>query len=142
MIKRLMLTATAIAMTASGLAATPAAAQRYDDQSYAYAQAYRDGYNRDDGYQDRRGYRDYDEERRYDDGRRYEDRRYDDRRYYNRSRCNSGGTGTILGAIAGGLLGNSIAGRGDRTLGTVLGAGGGALAGRAIEKDGQGYRCR
>ncbi|TPG56663.1 glycine zipper 2TM domain-containing protein [Sphingomonas glacialis] len=139
MIKKLTLAATAIAMTASGLAATPAAAQRYDDQGYAYAQAYRDGYNRDDGYQDRRGYRD---DRRYDDGRRYEDgRRYDDgRRYYNRSRCNSGTTGTILGAIAGGLLGNSIAGRGDRTLGTVLGAGGGALAGRAIEKDGQ--RCR
>lgn len=132
MMKTLTLAATAIAMTASGLVATPAAAQRYDDQSYAYAQAYRDGYNRDDGYQDRRAYRD---DRRYDDG-----RRYDDRRYYNRSRCNSGNTGTILGAIAGGLLGNTIAGRGDRTLGTVLGAGGGALAGRAIEKDGQ--RCR
>jgi len=27
--------------------------------------------------------------------------------------------GTIIGAIAGGLLGNGIAGRGDRTLGTI-----------------------
>jgi len=134
MMKTLTLAATAIAMTASGLAATPALAQRYDDQDYAYAQAYRDGYNRDDGYRDRRGYRD---DRGYDDG-----RRYDDRRSYNRSRCRSGDTGTILGAIAGGLLGNTIAGRGDRTLGTVLGAGGGALAGRAIEKDGQRGRCR
>jgi len=31
------------------------------------------------------------------------------------------------------LLGNGIAGRGDRTLGTILGGGAGALAGRAIE---------
>lgn len=141
MIKKLTLAATAMAITVSGLAATPAAAQRYDDQRYAYDQAYRDGYNRPAGYQDggyrddRRGYR--------DDGRDYrrDDRRYDDRRYYNRSRCRTGNTGTILGAIAGGLLGNGIAGRGDRTLGTVLGAGGGALAGHAIEKDGQRGRC-
>ncbi|WP_405053305.1 glycine zipper 2TM domain-containing protein [Sphingomonas sp. BE137] len=47
-----------------------------------------------------------------------------------------------MGAIAGGLLGNVIAGGGDRTLGTVLGAGGGALAGRAIQKDGQPGYCR
>lgn len=141
MIKKLTLAATAIAMTASGLAATPAAAQRYDDTHYAYDQAYQDGYNRPVQYQDRGRYQD--DRRDYrDDGREYrrDDRRYDDRRYYNQSRCRTGNTGTILGAIAGGLLGNSIAGRGDRTLGTVLGAGGGALAGHAIEKDGQ--RCR
>lgn len=137
MITKLTLAAAAMAITVSGLAATPVAAQRYDEQRYAYDQAYQDGYNRpvryqEDGYQDRRGYR--------DDGRAYrrdDQRRYDDRRYYDRSRCRTGNTGTILGAIAGGLLGNSIAGRGDRALGTVLGAGGGALAGHAIEKDGR-----
>lgn len=134
MIKKLTLAAAAMAISVSGLAATPAAAQRYDEQRYAYDQAYQDGYNRQ-GYQQARGYPD---QRGYRDDRRYdEQRRYDDRRYYNQSRCRSGNTGTILGAIAGGLLGNGIAGRGDRTLGTVLGAGGGALAGRAIERDGQ-----
>ena len=54
MLKKLTLAATAIAMTASGLAATPAAAQRYDhSQSYAYDQAYQDGYNRQDYRDDR-----------------------------------------------------------------------------------------
>lgn len=134
MFKKLTLAAAAMVMTAAGLAATPAAAQRYDGgQGYAYDQAYRDGYNRDDGYRgyrdDRRGYRD--------------DGYYQDRHYYSRARnrCNND-RGTIIGAIAGGLLGNVIAGGGDRTLGTVLGAGGGALAGRAIQKDGQPGYCR
>lgn len=123
MFKQLTITAAALATVATGLAATPAAAQRYDRQR-AYEDAYRDGYNRDDGY------------RGYDNRRGYDDRGYRDRRYYNQSRRCNGSTGTIVGAIAGGLLGNAIAGRGDRTLGAVLGAGGGALAGRAVEKDG------
>jgi uncharacterized protein YcfJ len=41
----------------------------------------------------------------------------------------------VIGAIAGGLLGNSIAGYGDRTAGTIIGAGVGALAGRAIDRN-------
>lgn len=149
MFKKLMLAATAMAVTASGLAATPASAQRYYDRGdgYAYDQAYRDGYNRDayrDAYRDG-GYRDgYRDDRRgyYDRG--YDNRGYNDRRYYNtsRNRCRSGDSGTIIGAIAGGLLGNVVAGRGDRTLGTVLGAGGGALAGRAIDRDGRPGYCR
>ncbi len=59
---------------------------------------------------------------------------------YNRGRqnyrCrNDGTTGTIVGAIAGGLLGNSVVGRrGDRTAGTLVGGVVGALAGRAIDK--------
>lgn len=126
MMKHLTLTAAAFATALTGLAATPAAAQRYDHQR-AYDEAYREGYNRDD---ERRGYGG-----RYED-RRYDARRYDDRRYYSRSRRCTGSTGTIVGAIAGGLLGNAIAGRGDRTLGAVLGAGGGALAGRAVDRDG------
>ena len=60
-----------------------------------------------------------------------------DRGYYGRHhRCRDSGTGgTIIGAIAGGLLGNSIAGYGDRTAGTIIGGGVGALAGRAIDRD-------
>ena len=52
-----------------------------------------------------------------------------------RGRCDRGDGGTILGAIAGGLLGNAAAGRHDRELGTIVGAGAGALAGRAIDRD-------
>ena len=56
-----------------------------------------------------------------------------------RYRCQgSGTTGTIIGALAGGLLGNGLAGRGDRTLGTILGGGAGALAGRAIDRSNSG----
>jgi hypothetical protein len=61
-----------------------------------------------------------------------------DRRNYRPSpnrRCDRGTGGTILGAIAGGLIGNAAAGRGDRGVGTVVGAGVGALAGRAIDRD-------
>ncbi len=46
----------------------------------------------------------------------------------------SGTTGLLIGGLAGGLLGNEVAGRGDRTVGAVLGAGVGALAGRAIDR--------
>jgi len=45
-----------------------------------------------------------------------------------------GTTGAILGAVAGGLLGNVIDGGNHRALGTLAGAGGGALLGRSIEK--------
>ena len=58
------------------------------------------------------------------------DRAYADGRRNGRCRDNGAG-GTILGAIAGGLLGGAAAGRGDRGAGTVIGAGVGALAGRA-----------
>ncbi len=46
------------------------------------------------------------------------------------------GTGTAVGAVAGGatgaLIGNQVAGRGNRTTGTLVGAGIGALAGGAV----------
>lgn len=51
-----------------------------------------------------------------------------------------GTTGTVVGAVAGGLLGNIIAPGGSKTLGTVIGAAGGAVAGRAVEKGRT--RCR
>ena len=100
------------------------------------------------GYYDTRGnqYRQYD--RRYDQryAQRYNNQRYYNQRYYNQrrynsrygnhygQRCSSGSTGTIIGAIAGGLLGREIAGRGDRTVGTIIGGAAGALAGRAIDR--------
>jgi len=46
----------------------------------------------------------------------------------------SGATGAILGAVAGGILGNVIDGGRHRAIGTLAGAGGGALLGRSIEQ--------
>ena len=65
-------------------------------------------------------------------------------RYYGRSYSNtychrrSGTTGTIVGAVGGGLLGHAIVGG---TAGTLIGAGAGALGGRAIEKNNLGPKC-
>lgn len=59
--------------------------------------------------------------------------RDNDGRYY--CKRDDGTTGTIVGALAGGVLGNIIAPGGSKTLGTILGAGGGALAGRAIDRN-------
>jgi outer membrane lipoprotein SlyB len=104
----LVLAATAV----TGFTATPAlAGNRYDD-----------GYRYSD-YDDR-DYRDY----RYD--------RREARRDYrnNYRRCDKGTGGTVIGAVAGGLLGNEVARRGNKTEGTIIGAAVGALAGRAIDK--------
>lgn len=56
-----------------------------------------------------------------------------DNRYY--CRRNDGTTGLVIGGLAGGLLGNTIAPGGSKLLGTVLGGGAGALLGQAIGKD-------
>jgi Ni/Co efflux regulator RcnB len=79
-------------------------------------------------YRDERGY--------YDQGRYRRGYRAPVRYGY---RCQSSGTtGAIVGAIAGGLLGNGLAGRGDHTLGALLGGGAGALAGRAVDRSASG----
>ena len=127
MIKKLSLFGAAIAMTASAIVpATAAQAQRYDRGYDRYEQRY-------DRYDQR-------------DDRRYRNRAYRGNDGYARSRarqkCNDGDGGTIIGAIAGGLLGRTIDNRGDRLLGTVLGAGAGALAGRAIDRSDRPGYCR
>ena len=110
--------------------AAPAEARGgYYDGAY-YEQVRHDGYReyrrgdtyRRNRYRDRRDYRD---QRRYRDNRYYSDRRY--------RGCDRGTGGTIIGAIAGGLLGNEVARRGDKTEGTIIGGAVGALAGRAID---------
>jgi hypothetical protein len=114
--KSLFTAVLAASVTIGGLAATPAAAQDYG-RGY-YERDYRDGY-RDRGYR-----RDYRGNRAY----RYRD---------NYRRCSSGTTGTILGAVAGGLLGGEIGRgssyRGRSTTGTIIGAGAGALLGREVD---------
>lgn len=92
-------------------------------------------------------YGSYDASRYYHQSPRYRERqlaerdriyRGQDGRYY--CRRSDGTTGLIIGAIAGGILGNIIAPGGSETLGTILGAGIGAVGGRAIDR--KDARCR
>ncbi|WP_309091007.1 glycine zipper 2TM domain-containing protein [Phenylobacterium sp.] len=50
--------------------------------------------------------------------------------------------GALVGAVAGGVLGNVVAGNGAKTEGTVLGAGVGAVAGHQIAKKKAKRNCR
>ncbi|MES2444099.1 MAG: glycine zipper 2TM domain-containing protein [Pseudomonadota bacterium] len=126
----LIAAAMGMSVLATGLAATPASAQR----AHGYVQ--QDSYYEDDGYQ-----RDYRDQRGYERGyqRDYRDDGYrgQPRHYRSNQRCRSGSTGTILGAVAGALLGGEI-GRGNgyrrSGTGTVVGAGAGALIGREIDR--------
>lgn len=158
--KTFMLGAVA-ALTAASM--TPAAAEarpwsdgyhqiRHDDDRWRGDRKHWKRWNRGDRYYGDRYYgrRYYGGDRYYYGGRRYYGDRgyyyggrryygdrgyYDGRRYYGR-RCDRGTGGTILGAIAGGLLGDAVVGRhGDSTTGAIVGAGVGALAGRAIDRN-------
>jgi len=119
MFKKLSLAAVALSIGVAAIAPTAAEAQRYNGNRYG------NGYN--NGYYDR-GY----------NARRYDNRRYD----YSNRRCSDGGTGTVIGAIAGGLLGRTVDTRGDRLGGTLIGGVAGALAGRAIDKSDNPRYCR
>ncbi|MBN8831700.1 MAG: glycine zipper 2TM domain-containing protein [Sphingomonadales bacterium] len=120
----LSLTAAATMVVTSLGVATPAAARdHYRD--------YRGDYGRDYRYRDRD----------YRDARYYRDNRYAYGDRYRYGCKNDGSTGTIIGAIAGGLAGHEIVGRrGDKTAGTIIGGAVGAIAGRAIDKSDS--RCR
>lgn len=124
MLKSITLAAAMLATGTAALAPTAATAQGY------YG----------DGYYGGRYERSYDA-RAYD---RYVDYRGPRYRhaYRNYRRCDAGTGGTVIGAIAGGLLGNAVAGRGDKGLGTILGAVGGGLAGRAIDRADNPRGCR
>ena len=124
----LSLGAAATMLGAVALPTAPAAAQSYGDRYYG--QRYDSRYDR----YDRRGYREYRGDRGYAYRGRYNNNRYD--------RCKDGDGGTVIGAIAGGLLGNQVVGRGDRLLGTVLGGAVGAVAGRAIDRSDAPRGCR
>ncbi len=49
-------------------------------------------------------------------------------------------TGTVVGAVTGGLLGNALSHGGGKTGGTIIGAGVGAVAGHQIAKS-NGKHC-
>ena len=91
---------------------------------------------------------DYDASRYYRDGPSYQERRLSDRdevyrgsdgRYY--CKRGDGTTGLIVGAAAGGILGNVIDGGHNRAAGTLIGGALGALAGKSIAQN-QDIRCR
>lgn len=65
---------------------------------------------------------------------RYEGGYADDDGYYDEPRRDNGVGGAAIGAVVGGVAGNRIAGRGNRTVGTIVGAGVGAVAGAAIDR--------
>ncbi len=89
----------------------------------------------DDDDDDRREWRQERREWRRDRRNDRRERRYE--REYCRRDSNTGGT--ILGAAAGGLLGNTVAKRGDKTLGTVVGGVLGGVIGNQIDDQ---NRCR
>jgi hypothetical protein len=110
-------------------------------------------------YRDWRQYRNYDYNRYerganayyadqyYRDGRYYRERRLSrndriyrgqDGRYY--CRRTDGTTGLIIGAAAGGLIGNALDNGRSSLLGTLLGAGAGAALGREVDRGS--VRCR
>lgn len=59
--------------------------------------------------------------------------RGDDGRYY--CHRSDGTTGLIVGALAGGVIGNQLARGKSAALGTIFGVGAGALIGQAIDKN-------
>ena len=120
--KKIVLTAVAATMFAApAMARPPAHAPAHGWRAQqAYSQGYRDAYQAPRYYNDRSN--------------------YGSRAYNGTCRKDSNTGGTVLGALAGGVAGNVVAGRGDKTLGTVVGAGLGGLIGREIDKGK--YSCR
>ena len=122
--KKLLVSALALATIVTPMAATPAAAQRPDyrwhgdRQDWDASRDYRRG-----NYRERRLNRN-DRIYRGRDGRTY-------------CRRNDGTTGLVIGGVGGALAGNLL---GGGTLGTLLGGAGGALVGREIDRGK--VRCR
>lgn len=67
-------------------------------------------------------------------GANFRNQNIDDGNLFERCRRDNGLGGALIGGAIGGLAGNRIAGRGNRTAGTLVGAGVGAVAGALIDK--------
>jgi Ni/Co efflux regulator RcnB len=159
---RKLILAAALASFALPLAAVPAQAQQYNQNDGRYDRNDNRRDDRHDDRRDDRNdrgrgnhhkygqydynrpdprYGNYRADRYYVQGNQYRPRvmnsneriyRGQDNRYY--CRRNDGTTGLVIGGLAGGLLGNTVAPGGSKLLGTVLGGGAGALLGQAIGK--------
>lgn len=124
--------------------------QREREHYYEARQHDRSGYRGETrgGYDEGRFATDYDAARDYRDDPRYQERRLgandevyrgSDGRYY--CKRSDGTTGLVVGAAAGGILGNVIDGGRHRTGGTLIGGALGALLGRSVEQNSD-VRCR
>ncbi len=111
--------------------ASPAMANGYGHGGAYHQSNYYNGHRHYRGRGHYRGSRHYRSDRRHHRAQR---RYYRGDRSYKR-RCDKGTGGTIVGAIAGGLLGSRVAGYGNRTEGAILGGAVGAVAGRAIDRN-------
>lgn len=129
---RILAAALMIGLVTPAALPTPAVAQHHDRRDHNDRRDYRWNGDRTG---DRNGR--WDPADHYRAGRHHERRlsrndriyRGHDGRYY--CKRDDGTTGLVIGGIAGGLLGNAVAGG---TLGTLIGAGGGALLGRQIDR--------
>jgi Glycine zipper 2TM domain len=134
-----------IALLAGAVAASTltAGCTTYGGRPGDEARTYRNyDYNRPDPR-----YNGYYADRYYREGPQYRERRLSrneriyrgqDGRYYCRRR--DGTTGLVVGALAGGALGNAIAPGDSQTLGTIIGAIAGAVIGREVDRGNA--RCR
>lgn len=138
-----------------------AAQRRFDSEYQTYQAAverYRNSRSRPDygppprggvAYNDPRDDEFYDPVGDYRTGPNYRERvltqderiyRGQDGKYY--CKRNDGTTGLIVGAAAGGLFGNVIAGGRSKTIGTLLGAIAGGAVGSSVDRNNQEVRCR
>jgi surface antigen len=160
MIARTPLVIFAAALMASTAAEGAAAQGRGRGNNPQYNRGYEDGYN--DAYRQayRQGYRDARENRRYDDtdysygygydyepgynndprSQRWQSRyrqayTYTDDSFYRDCRTTADPGGVIVGALIGGLLGNTVARDGNRGVGTVAGVIVGGTLGAALTRE-------
>ena len=121
---------------------------RWQRQNWAGGGGYGGGYAAATAYPSDRYVTTYDATRYYRDGPSYSERRLSDNdevyrgsdgRYY--CKRSDGTTGLIVGAAAGGILGNIVDGGHNRAAGTLIGGALGALAGKSIAENND-IRCR
>jgi len=136
-----------VAMIAAIILPTLPAAADPPPWAPAHGRRAKDAERYEERYRDRDWDLDHDRDDRArfvyrEDHRRHERRlvRYDEVIYYGddgRYYCHrsDGTTGLIIGAVAGGVVGNQLARGRSAALGTVLGVAGGALIGQAIDRD-------
>lgn len=118
------------AVAAASIMVASSPAQALDGYRHGYGRGYGHEFHEHRGHDDRYRRGGYYRVSGYDDG--YRGYRNNG---YRGHRCRDKGVGgAVIGAIAGGLLGNAVAGRGNRTTGTVVGGAVGAVAGHAIDK--------
>jgi len=124
-------------------------AQRRDQRRSSYNDPRYPNSSYNNTYDDPRYRTDYDASRYYRDDPRYQERvltsndqvyRGSDGRYY--CKRSDGTTGLIVGAAAGGILGNVIDGGRNRVGGTLIGGALGALLGKSVDQSNDQYRCR